>query len=127
MLPSPVPFRLFVRSRGGKALQHWLILVSDFPASMAPLLPNLRCENIVSVLQIFASAYVTEGIAVIEDFERNLGASLAGAPASDVPESHAIMNTIVAMTARTTTNPVFKTMCINAPIMRLTLKSGTND
>jgi hypothetical protein len=49
MLPSPVPFRLFVRSRGGKALQHWLILVSDFPASMAPLLPNLRCENIVSL------------------------------------------------------------------------------
>jgi hypothetical protein len=46
----------------------------------------LRCENIVSVLEIFASTDLAEGIAMIEDFKRNLGASFAGAPASDVPE-----------------------------------------
>jgi hypothetical protein len=51
-----------------------------------PLLPNLRCENIVSVLEIFASTDLAEGIAMIEDFKRNLGASFAGEPASDVPE-----------------------------------------
>jgi hypothetical protein len=47
---------------------------------------------------------------LIEDFKRNLGASFAGAPASDDQKGHAITNTIVAMTARTTTNAVFKTM-----------------
>jgi hypothetical protein len=71
---------------------------------------------------MFASAYFTEGVAVIEDFERNLGASLAGAPASDVPERPRDSE----HDCRDDT-PVFKTMCINAPIMRLTLKSGTND
>jgi hypothetical protein len=35
------------------------------------------------------------------------------------------MSTIAAMTARTTTNAVFKTMCINAPIMPQTPKSRT--
>ena len=35
------------------------------------------------------------------------------------------MSTIAAMTARTTTNAVFKTMCINAPIMPQTSKSRT--
>jgi hypothetical protein len=48
---------------------------------------SLRCENIVSVLQIFASTDLADGIASIEDFERNLGgAGFRGEPASDVPE-----------------------------------------
>jgi hypothetical protein len=51
-----------------------------------PLLLNLRCENSVSVLQIFASTDLAECVALIEDFKRNLGASFAGAPVSDVPE-----------------------------------------
>ena len=33
----------------------------------------LRCENIVSVLQIFGSPDVAEGIALIEGFKRDLG------------------------------------------------------
>jgi hypothetical protein len=38
---------------------------------------------------------------------------------------HEITNTIATTTARTTTNAVFKTKCINAPIMAQTSKAGS--
>src|SRR4029079_12602757 len=57
---------------------------SQHPELLLPA--NQRCENIVSVLQIFASSDLAEGVAPIEDFKRNLGAARTGPPASDVPD-----------------------------------------
>ena len=62
---------------------------------------------------------------MIEDFKRNLGASLTGAPASDVPERPRDHEHDCRDDSEDNYYRRFKTMCVNAPITPQTSKSRT--